>query len=571
MVNALGELFNEIASAIIEKTGEEGKMKPAEFAERIRSIVVSSGGDSNGGSGGGDDSGSSVSTLKIKMGTFSVDANGSPAEVAHGLGQMPDFVFVQNIGFYTGAMEDYIDARWLMFSWTIKSDFGTDWTRGSMIPGIGLNEKTEITTTSTISVYCPNEEVFRFGAASGNGKLQPNGSYRWMAISGLGNATPSKDLCYVTFMNHDGTVELGRKAVATGDDCADPISRGVFTTPVRESSPQYNYTFAGWATTANGGLNSNALKAVTEDRTVYANFASVTRYYTVTFYDSDGTTVLATKSYTYNAVPDYTPTKVGSTFDGWTTEIVPVTEDASYVAKWIDKMNFASLTWSQISDYSKSGEAAALFELGATKTFTTASGATVTARIIGFNHDDLSDGTGKAGITMEVDTPSSIAKMAGGNHGWADAGNNTYAKNYWWENSFRTWWNDKTTTGRLLTTDLPSDLVKVIRQVKKKSYFPIDGVMGYTDDYLWLPSNKELGFAVSGSTWDEGECYAIYTPGKQNLTAYPELVKPNAGTAKYTTRTKESASQVGAIDSSGMKTTFTFGTSDVKAFLCFCI
>ena len=82
----------------------------------------------------------------------------------------------------------------------------------------------------------------------------------------------SADLHYVTFMSYDGLTEYGKKAVADGDDCADPIARGIFDTPTRESDAQYDYTFGGWATEANGEANVDALKAVTEDRVVYAVF-----------------------------------------------------------------------------------------------------------------------------------------------------------------------------------------------------------------------------------------------------------------------------------------------------------
>lgn len=47
MANVLGELFGNIATAIREKTGDEGKMKPAEFPEKIAAI------ETGGGSGGG--------------------------------------------------------------------------------------------------------------------------------------------------------------------------------------------------------------------------------------------------------------------------------------------------------------------------------------------------------------------------------------------------------------------------------------------------------------------------------------------------------------------------------------
>ena len=82
----------------------------------------------------------------------------------------------------------------------------------------------------------------------------------------------SPDLRYVTFMSYDGLTEYGKKAVAVGDDCADPIARGVFATPTRESDEQYNYYFYGWATTPNGGADANWNKAITEDKVVYANY-----------------------------------------------------------------------------------------------------------------------------------------------------------------------------------------------------------------------------------------------------------------------------------------------------------
>ena len=118
-------------------------------------------------------------------------------------------------------------------------------------------------------------------------------------------AGSSADLRYVTFMSYDGLVEYGKKAVAVGDDCADPIARGIFATPTRESDAQYNYTFYGWAAEPNGGANASWNKAVTEDKTVYANFTAAVRYYTITYYDSDGTTVLKTESLAYGALPSY--------------------------------------------------------------------------------------------------------------------------------------------------------------------------------------------------------------------------------------------------------------------------
>lgn len=393
----------------------------------------------------------------------------------------------------------------------------------------------------------------------------------WADASASSGLVGSGIIRYVTFMNHDGTVEYGRKSVIQGENCVDPVSGGFLETPTRESTESYNYTYAGWATEPNGGLNANALKNVTEDRIVYANFVSAVRYYTVTFYDADGLTVLASKKYTYNTVPDYAPVKMGYTFSGWTPELQPVTEDTSYVASWIGKVDFNVLTWAQVEQYAKSGEAQKFLDLGAEKTFTTKQGVSVTARIIGFNHDDLADGTGKAGITLEVNVPANNQYINGNTISWG-AGSSSVAKTLWWGNcDIRENWQKTGQTYYMLTGCIPDDLKKVIKTVRKPAYNTVNGVMSYSDDLLWLPSSKELGFDVGGSVYDEGECYAIYTPGKNSYTEYPELIKKNNGTAGiYFTRSKESNMQVGIVTATGTKSSENLGYSR-NAFMCFCI
>jgi hypothetical protein len=122
--------------------------------------------------------------------------------------------------------------------------------------------------------------------------------------------------------------------VADGDTCADPVERGLIPTPTKESTAQYDYTFYGWGASDGGAADANILKNITSDKTVYAIFTATARLYTITFYDDDGTTVLATKQFGYGTVPSYTPTKDGVTFGGWTPDPVPVTGDTSYVASW---------------------------------------------------------------------------------------------------------------------------------------------------------------------------------------------------------------------------------------------
>ena len=148
----------------------------------------------------------------------------------------------------------------------------------------------------------------------------------------------SAELCYVTFMSYDGSVEYGKKAVALGDNCADPIDRDLFATPERPMTEQYTYTFDGWATVRNGAADANWNKSITRDKTVYAAYKAVTRTYTITYYDQNETfgtvTVLKQETLPYGAVPAYEPEKDGFAFKSWNPEPVAVTGNASYYAQW---------------------------------------------------------------------------------------------------------------------------------------------------------------------------------------------------------------------------------------------
>lgn len=201
----------------------------------------------------------------------------------------------------------------------------------------------------------------------------------------------SADVRYVTFMSHDGTVELGKKAVAVGDDCADPIARGIFDTPTKESTAQYNYSFVGWATTPNGAWDEAALDAVSEDRTVYAAYAAAVRYYTITYYDADGTTVLKTQTLAYGAMPSFTPTKENHLFVEWSPELTTVTGNAIYTAVWEEKVSFSTASWTKIGEICAAGNAANVFAVGdyrpVTLTYKDGTTETINFRIVGMGQD----------------------------------------------------------------------------------------------------------------------------------------------------------------------------------------
>lgn len=165
-------------------------------------------------------------------------------------------------------------------------------------------------------------------------------------IRGITGGGSDVEVVYVTFLNHDGSGKPFVRPVVPGNTCVEPVGAGLMATPTRESTESQNFTFSGgWATTPNGGADANALKNVTEDRTVYANYIATTRFYNIRFFDGE-TQIGGTLSFAYGSMPNVTtPTKDGFLFDKWEPELSAVTGDADYCAKWIDGNAFVVEGW----------------------------------------------------------------------------------------------------------------------------------------------------------------------------------------------------------------------------------
>ena len=333
-----------------------------------------------------------------------------------------------------------------------------------------------------------------------------------------GGGGSSADVRYVTFMSHDDAIEYGKKAVAVGDDCADPIARGIFGTPIRESTAQYSYTFAGWSTVANGGLDATALKKVTEDRTVYANYVATVRYYTITYYDGD--TVLKTESLAYGATPTYMPEKDGYSFDGWLPQFEPVTGNASYHAQWSEALTFAGASWADIARISENGEASQYFKIGDSKeipiTYTDGSTDTITVAIAGFDHDTLPDGN-TAGMSLVCTTlPNYMVPWTkltySSNMHYPYVSTNTSMISY-----------VRTVLQSEVLQMLPAEVQAVIKPVIKKSDMsPNNGTTPYlyeTEETLWCLSLDEMGHNNDNPAryTNLGKRYELFKPG--NLLA----------------------------------------------------
>ena len=96
------------------------------------------------------------------------------------------------------------------------------------------------------------------------------------------------------------------------------INGVTITASEKEDTAQYTYTFTGW---------TNATDPITGNRTIIANFERSTNSYTVTFYDENKSTVLASQYAEYGTAVEYTgstPTKPADntytyTFSHWET------------------------------------------------------------------------------------------------------------------------------------------------------------------------------------------------------------------------------------------------------------
>ena len=216
-----------------------------------------------------------------------------------------------------------------------------------------------------------------------------------------GGTSGSADGCVtVTFMNGD-SVYFSRP-VYIGDDCPDPLTQGHIETPTKESTAQYYYTYSGWTSTNGGTADSDVLKNITEDKVIYSAYTESVRKYTVNFYDGD--TLVNTEQVAYGSSSTYEYKKGNYLFMGWTPEPTNITGDLDCYGTWEESYSFADASWEYIAQMSESGMASKTFALGDTKMIqmTAVDGTTIETpvQIVGFNHDDLADGTGKAGISI---------------------------------------------------------------------------------------------------------------------------------------------------------------------------
>lgn len=156
-------------------------------------------------------------------------------------------------------------------------------------------------------------------------------------------------------------------------------------------------------------------------------------------------------------------------------------------------VNFATDSWETISAACKDGSYKTVYQVGDTKDIELSTGETITVAIMGFDHDDLSDGSGKAPITLGM--TELLATKYQMNSTLTNAGG----------------WNDclmRSSTMATLLAQLPSDLQAVIKSVDKKATSGSRSTTITTSsDKLFLFSEVEIDGTTSSGYAREGKQY----------------------------------------------------------------
>ena len=168
-------------------------------------------------------------------------------------------------------------------------------------------------------------------------------------------------------------------------------------------------------------------------------------------------------------------------------------------------LDFGSMAWADIAEISESGKANEYFAVGDEKTISLTTDEQVTLVILGFDHDDLSDGSGKAGMTIGMKnllaTTYLINEKATNEGGWDEC-------------------EMRTSTMATLLSQLPSDLQGVIKQVNKKATAGgMSTSITTSADKLWLLAEVEVDGTTSAGYADEGEQYEYWKTVKDGTVA----------------------------------------------------
>lgn len=394
---------------------------------------------------------SNISTLRIENGSAAIDSKAMVQTI-------PASARVRLIG----------------IAWTVASKTELESLLDTLDTMRGLDEHGNNVDTAQVS-----------GTIHVTGTITGDDIAAWKARYPYINYTADHIAVTLSYYNYDGTSLITTEQVVDGGD-------GVYSgQPSRDSTAQYTYAFAGWATEPNGAADANATKAVTTNRSVYAAYTATLRTYTVTW--KNGSTTLETDTNVpYGTTPTYdgaTPTSSDGDFNGWIPKISAVVGDVIYIA------NFGPTeiedSWEDILLAEESGTHLIKYSVGDVKKFIY-QGEEHYCQIVGFNKDVLSDGSGNAKISWIILSILTNRRIGGG----------SYNTGGWASTTMRSWLQGT------VFQNLPAEMQNAIKEVNKTYYNKTTNETLSAQDKLWIPSVREIyGENVEDSGCDYTEIF----------------------------------------------------------------
>lgn len=173
-------------------------------------------------------------------------------------------------------------------------------------------------------------------------------------------------------------------------------------------------------------------------------------------------------------------------------------------------------TWEEINAASLDGSASKKWNVGDEKTITLTTGEEITLQILGFKHDDLTDGSGKAGITFGMKNLLAATYQMNSNNSNGSG----------WYRSVM-----KTSTMVTLLSQLPTDLSAVIKTVNKSTMKGGQATdTEISTNSLFLFSLVELNSTTNTGYKDEGTQYE-YWKTRSNGTDWIKKLSNGSGEA----------------------------------------
>lgn len=277
------------------------------------------------------------------------------------------------------------------------------------------------------------------------------------------------------FYNEDGSTLIGTVT------CSNGVAQSAAPTqPEKAATAQYNYTKAGWNSSKNAETNNYDHSAVTMgDVSYYAAYSKSARSYTVTWKNSDGTT-LKTETLDYGVTPVYSgstpvdPSGEGKEFKAWNPAISPVTGNITYTATYDSGVEDVEISdsWDTIIANIDNGTYKTKYKLGNYKPLDLGTEGVINMQIVAMDADEASNGSGTVPLTfvgkelLATERVMNVTQTSAG--GWNSS-------------------NLKYVLGKTINPLIPSTVADRIVAVNKKSYGS-----GTTSEKLWIPSLREI-------------------------------------------------------------------------------